>query len=156
MYEVNCGMNMKRYPYRLTWVSIKFEFDSIGPRGVINKVVGYKTKSDNKDLINLSLGDWNEQLRKVDCEAKSGNDDTNMVLATVAATCLAMVDLYPEIQVYAEGATDSRNRLYRMGIVKNWDKIKSILDVEGLRLGRWEPFDPNQNYEAFIAKRKYK
>lgn len=147
-------MNLKRYPYRVKWLSVEFEFDSIGPRGVIKKVVGYRTKIDDEGRINLSLGDWNEQLQLPDHIAESKNRDTDMVLATVAATCIALMNLHPGIEVVAKGATDARNRLYRMGIVKNWDEIQTQLEIEGLKLGAWEPFNPNTNYEAFRARRR--
>lgn len=145
---------MKKYPYRLKWVSVEFEFDSIGPRGVIKKVVGYKTKIDDEGMINLSLGDWNEQLQLPDHESESKNGDTDMVLATVAATCITLMDLHPDIQVVAKGSTDARNRLYRMGIVKNWKEIQTQLEIEGLRLGKWEPFNEKVNYTGFRARRK--
>jgi hypothetical protein len=148
-------MNMKRYPYRLKWVNVQYEFESIGPNGVIKKVVSYCTATRrNEEVVNLALGDWDEQARCFDYKANSKNRDTSMVLATVASTCVNMMFLHPAVRVYAEGFTPARTRLYRIGIVKNWNAIESVLDIEGYRMGKREPFQASINYEAFRAKRK--
>ncbi len=148
---------MRKYQYRLKWLKVQFEFDSIGPRGVIKKIVDYQTRVfRDEEMVNLGLGDWNEQGLYADDRITSNNRDTNMVLATVASTCLNMIELHPSIQLLAEGNTPARNRLYRIGILKNWKEIEMLLDIEGLRSGKWEPFQPSMTYDAFRAKRRQK
>ncbi|HMJ68769.1 MAG TPA: hypothetical protein VK508_07730 [Cyclobacteriaceae bacterium] len=148
---------MKKYPYLLKWVNVVFEFESIGRKGLIKKIIEYQTRTFlGEDVVNLALGDWNEERRYAEDDITSNNGDTNMVLATVASTCVEMMSLHPTIRVLAEGATPARNRLYQIGIVKNWSEIELTADVDGLRFGKWEPFQPNVGYSAFRAKRKQK
>jgi hypothetical protein len=100
-------------------------FVSEGPRGRITKAVIYSQMRGN--LFNLGFGDWNEKLREVDDSIRSNNGDRDKVLATVASTALNFFDQFPKAQIFAEGSTPARTRLYQMGIAHKSIKISTCL-----------------------------
>jgi hypothetical protein len=59
-----------------------------------------------------------------------------------------------EAWVYATGSTKSRTRLYRMGITKYIDDVKSDFHVFGQLEGEWEEFQKDIDYTAFVVRRK--
>ncbi len=83
----------------------------------------------------------------------TNNDDSQKVLATVAATLYAFTDNYPNATV-ATGSTEARTRLYRMGITNNLTDIEKDFVVPGLKEKAWEPFRKNITYGAFLVHRK--
>src|SRR5206468_5388623 len=83
----------------------------------------------------------------------SNNGDSEMVLATVVESVLRFTDENPDAWIYATGSTPSRTRLYRMGISKYLMEIETEFEVYGQRNDRWEEFERNVDYEAFLAKR---
>lgn len=130
-----------------------FEFNSFGPKGRIRKIVQF-TKTNWKDIYNLGFGDKNENTGEVSDFSISNNSDSNRVLATVASSVSAFTIRYPHLWVYATGSTDSRTRLYQIGISRHLDEILLEFEIFGLRENQWIPFSRNINYEAFIIKRK--
>lgn len=94
-----------------------FEFVSEGSKGRIPKLIVFM-ETNLKDFYNLAFGDKDENTGKIDDSVVTNNNDTEKVLATVAAAVLAFTDKYPEAWVYATGSSTSRTRLYRMGINK--------------------------------------
>nr|WP_221409669.1 hypothetical protein [Pseudochryseolinea flava] len=105
--------------------------------------------------FNLGFGDWNEAEARIDDVSTTNNQDTQKVLATVAATVLDFTAAYPDMLVYAEGSTPARTRLYQMGISANLAQIEPILEIYAFKKGvGWEAFQIGTNYEAFMARRK--
>lgn len=51
-------MNLDRYPYRRRDSFLIFEFESVGPKGKINKIARFK--QIRKNLYNFSFGDFDE------------------------------------------------------------------------------------------------
>jgi len=148
-------MNLERYDFSTNETFLDFEFESEGPKGKIKKIVRYSPQNANGiTYFNLGFGDRNEETGKIDDRSVSNNKDRERVLATVAATVLAFTQHFPDVMVYAKGSTQSRTRLYQMGIVANWDEIEPLLEVFGFANGQWERFSKNVNYEAFLVLRK--
>src|SRR5882762_918527 len=87
-----------------------YEFYSEGSRGRIKKIILYEKIGMN--LFNLGFGDWNEELQGLDDSSRSNNGDRDKVLATVAFTALDFTSKFPDAQIFAEGSTSSRTRLY--------------------------------------------
>jgi hypothetical protein len=127
-------------------------FFSEGPQGKIKKGVFYD--QIGKNLFNLGFGDWNEAHQDVDDSSRSNNGDRDQVLATVASTALIFFNHFPNAQIFIEGGTPARTRLYQMGISRNRLEINLNFEVKGLRDKQWELFQEGQNYEAFLIKRK--
>lgn len=149
-------MNQPQYEFQTNESYLDFEFESQGPNGRIKKVVRYSPRNANgKTYFNLGFGDWNEAEGRIDDSSTSNNQDTQKVLATVAATVLEFTAVYPDMPVYAKGSTPARTRLYQMGISAKLAEIEPILEIYALKKGGiWEPFQIGTNYEAFMAWRK--
>ncbi len=62
-----------------------FEFESVGPKGKIKKLVQY-TPTNIKDIYNLGFGDKDETTGDIDDRIVTNNGDSTKVLATVAST----------------------------------------------------------------------
>ena len=143
-----------RYPVKASEDLTSFEFDSIGPKGVIRKVVVYN-EIDLKGYFNLGFGDKDPISGYISDQSISNNNDSNKVLSTVAATLYAFTDFYPNATVIATGSTEARTRLYRMGITNNLIKIQKDFLIFGLNQNsEWELFQKNVTYDAFLVKRK--
>ena len=63
---------------------------------------------------------------------------------------------YPKSMILVKGSTESRTRLYRIGISNNFEEINQNFVVLGYREETWQPFNKNTDYEAFLVKRKKK
>lgn len=146
-------MNLEKYTMDADEELFTFEFNSFGPKGRIRKIVQF-TKTNWKDIYNLGFGDKNENTGEISDFSISNNSDSNRVLVTVASSVSAFTIRYPNLWVYATGSTDSRTRLYQIGISRHLDEIQLEFEIFGLRENEWIPFLRNINYEAFIIKRK--
>ncbi|RYE35793.1 MAG: hypothetical protein EOP42_05725 [Sphingobacteriaceae bacterium] len=130
-----------------------FEFISFGPKGSITKVVRY-TEINIKDFYNLGFGDKEPVTNYISDLSVTNNNDSQKVLATVAATLYVFMDKYPGATVIATGSTQARTRLYQMGIANNLSTIEKDFIILGLNDADWEPFSKNATYGAFLVRRK--
>jgi hypothetical protein len=81
---------------------------------------------------------------------RSNNRDRDKVLSTVAFTALDFTNQFPYVQIFAEGSTSARTRLYQKGIANNLLEINRYFKIEGFVNGEWEFFLRGRNYEAFL------
>ena len=130
-----------------------FEFESIGPRGTIKKIVRY-TEINIKNYYNLGFGDKDPITGFISDLSVTNNNDSKKVLATVAATLYAFTESHPGATIIATGSTEARTRLYRIGIANNLIKIEQDFNILGLTETDWEPFRKNVTYGAFLVWRK--
>jgi len=142
-----------RYDVRTSPDIETFEFDSIGSRGVIRKVVRY-TEINIKNFYNLGFGDKDPLTGFISDLSVTNNNDSNKVLATVAATLYAFTDNHPGVTIIATGSTEARTRLYRIGISYNLTAIEQDFIILGLTQTDCEPFRKNVTYGAFLVRRK--
>lgn len=148
-------MSLKHYIFSTSRSHLDFEFESEGRNGKIKKVVRYSPQNANGiTYFNLGFGDLNKVTGKIDDISISDNQDTQLVLATVAATVLEFTRRFPDALVYAKGSTPSRTRLYQMGISSHWKEIDAVLTIYGYINGEWQPFSKDVNFEAFLAIHK--
>lgn len=145
-------MNLPKYPVNADDEHFLYEFYSEGPRGSIKKTVIYSQIEGN--LFNLAFGDWNEKLQKLDDSIRSNNGDRDKILATVASTAIDFTDRFPQSEIFTEGSTPARTRLYQMGISDNLEEIRKDFEIHGYREQNWVLFRKGINYEAFLIKRK--
>jgi hypothetical protein len=145
-------MKHPKYPVKADDEHFIYEFFSEGPKGNIKKTVIYSQIEDT--LFNLAFGDWNEVLNKLDDSIRSNNGDRDKVLATVASTAIDFTDRFPQAEIFTEGSTPARTRLYQMGIADNLEEISEDFEVQGYIEKEWAPFQKGVNYEAFLIKRK--
>ena len=100
-------------------------------------------------MYNLAFGDKNPGTGDIDDKVVSNNGDSEKVLATVVATVYAFSDKYPDSWIFATGSTKARTRLYRIGIAKYLEEIKSDFEIYGLIENEWELFRKEVEYDAF-------
>lgn len=108
-------MSLSKYPLASSEKMMTFEFISEGKKGLIHKIVKFQP-TNLKGVYNLAFGDKHMKTGEIDDEVISNNGDSEKVLATVSATVYAFTDKYPHTWIYATGSTESRTRLYQMGI----------------------------------------
>src|SRR5690242_19478876 len=85
-----------------------FDFFSKGPKGLIWKTIQFKPTG--KNIIDLSYGDWNELIQKVDDRSRSNNLDRDKLLNTVARAVLEFLEYHPGVRLDACGSTPARTR----------------------------------------------
>ncbi len=142
-----------RYDVKVADDFSAFEFNSIGPKGQIKKIVRY-TEINIKGFYNLGFGDKDPETGFISDLAVTNNNDSMKVLATVAATLYVFTDSHPAATIIATGSTEARTRLYRMGISNNLHDIEKDFLVLGLTENTWEPFRKNVTYAAFLVRKK--
>jgi hypothetical protein len=130
-----------------------FEFDSEGPKGKVRKIIQY-TEINLKNYFNLGFGDKNHKTNAIDDLVVTNNNDSQKVLATVAATLFEFTDHYPEANVIEIGSTLARTRLYRIGITNNLEDIEKDFEISGLKSDTWNKFTKGVEYDAFLVKRR--
>jgi len=146
-------MKLPRYQLRSSENLMTFEFNSIGPKGNIVKLIQY-SETNLKGVYNLAFGDKDLQTGQIDDNVISNNGDSEKVLATVVASVYAFTDQHPEAYVYATGSTLARTRLYRMGISKYLDEVIEDFDIFGEFDGDWNSYEREVDYMSFLVKRK--
>ena len=148
-------MNLPKYPLSSSERMTTFEFTSEGEKGLINKIVRFQP-TNLKGLYNLAFGDKDKLTGVIDDKVISNNGDSEKVLATVVATVYAFTDRYPDALIYVTGSTESRTRLYRIGIAKFIDKAIADFEILGEINDDWEVFQKDVEYKGFLIRRKNK
>jgi hypothetical protein len=130
-----------------------YRFKSVGPKGVVHKVVRYN-ESEIDNLFNLGFGDVDPLTGIEDDLVATNNGDSKKVLKTVVSTLYTFTKHYPDSIVMASGSNSARTRLYRIGISANLDAIEEDFTIWGYYQGDWMPFNIGIPYDAFLVKRK--
>ena len=87
-------MHYPRYDYSAEDELNIFEFDSIGIKGKITKIVQY-TEMSKKGYCNLGFGDLDNTTKEVNDGVITNNGDGQKVLATVVSTLYAFTGKNP-------------------------------------------------------------
>jgi hypothetical protein len=146
-------MKLPRYELIAEKSMMVFEFVSEGQNGNIHKLIKFSPTTID-EVYNLAFGDKDSYTGDIDDHSVSNNGDSEQVLATVVSAVFVFLENHPGAWVYATGSTKTRNRLYRMGIAKYLDQVKSDYLVYGLYNGEWQDFTKDIEYSAFIIRRK--
>lgn len=144
-------MKLQKYELKTGKLLNVFEFTSEGRKGKIPKLIRFE-KTGIKNVYNLSFGD--KSTNSIDDYVISNNGDTEKVLATVGEAVMAFTNKYPLCWIYAEGSTKARTRLYQMGINRYLTEILEKFEVLGLKNNKWEKFQKEYGYDAFLVTRK--
>lgn len=145
-------MHLPRYAYKTNSTFLDYEFESIGPKGKVKKIVRFTEVG--KAVYNLAFGDIDVLTGEISDTIVTNNNDSKKVLSTVAAIVIDFTKEYPESWVLAKGSTHSRTRLYRMGIANHFIEITEIFEVYGLVEVSWVSFERRKDYDAFLIRRK--
>ena len=145
-------LQLDKYSYNSNSSFLDYEFDSIGIKGIIKKVARFTSIGNN--LYNFGFGDLDLQTGEIDDTIVSNNGDGDKILATVAAIIFDFTNHYLEGAVFIKGSTATRTRRYQMGINKFWEQINPVFEIIAYQNEKWEHFKKQENYEAFIGRRK--
>lgn len=143
-------MDYEKYKIKASTSRLKFEFFSIGPKGRIKKQVSFKSFPNAPKVFNIGFGDVDE-TGTINDFVISGNNDSQKILATVSLAIIKFFESYPSCYVYATGSTESRTRLYRIGISNNFEEISKTFVVMGFRNNKWMDFERGEKYDAFLV-----
>ena len=146
-------MKLTNYPLSAEDNLKTFEFISEGPNGLIRKMVQF-TPTNLQGFYILAFGDKDSKTGELDDLAISNNNDTERILATVAATVYAFTDKYSDAWIYATGSTKARTRLYRMGINKYFSQARKDFEILGQTEKHWEAYEKDKDYDGFLVRRK--
>lgn len=148
-------MNLEKYEIIQGPGDSYYEFYSEGPKGRIKKIVRFTLLSEYEDnFYNLFLGDWLESEGRASDTSVSDNKDPEKILATVASIVVHFTASKPQAAIFAQGSTPARTRLYQIGITAHILEIDKGFDIHGFREDKWERFQKNKSYEAFLLRCK--
>ena len=152
-------MNLEGYNVIYSFDYFEYGFYSDGPKGRIKKLVRFQPfTNDAGNFFNLVFGDLDgdEASMFIDDSIVSNNHDTDKILITVAHIVLHFTNLFPNAEIYAEGRTAGRNRLYRMAINRRLKEIKNLFNISGVTEdNEIEPFIGIKNYIGYVVQRKF-
>lgn len=147
-------MYIDKYQLKSEEEFTRFEFISEGPKGAIRKLIEFQQTTD-PETYNLAFGDKHPITGNIDDLAVSNNGDAEKVLATVVAAIYIFLDNHPMAYVYAQGSTQARTRLYRMGINRFYEDVERDFYLYG-RIGEdFITFEAGIEYEGFLVQRKF-
>jgi hypothetical protein len=146
-------MKLERYELAAGKNLTTFEFLSEGRKGRIVKIIQFQ-QMNLENLYNLAFGDKNAETGLLDDLVVTDNGDSEKVLATVVSALYAFTDRYPDAWIYATGSTNSRTRLYRMGINKYYDIVMTDFDIMGESQNEWEVYQFGKDYQVFAVHKK--
>jgi len=141
----------EKYEYQTNSTYLDYEFISLGKKGRIKKVARFNLIQGK--LYNFGFGDLNEVTGEISDTTISNNGDGDKVLITVASIIYDFTETYKGVAVFIKGTTLSRTRRYQMGINQHWIQLKPMFVIWGLINLKWEPFEIDKNYEAFVGAR---
>ncbi len=129
-----------------------FRFTSFGKIEIV-KIVEFQTTLE-EGVYNLAMGDLIGEDFYIDT-SNSNNGDMKKVLTTVVNIVQIYTKKYPDRSVFITGNSETRNNLYQRILRMYYLTFTDEFNIWGyLSKEVKEPFDPNNNYVAFIVKRK--
>lgn len=148
-------MMQAAYPFQLIRPR-RYIFVSTGKRR-IEKIVDFVPLGVN-NFINMGFGDLLPD-GSIDDKANSNNGDIVKIMATVIDILRHFTNQYPNAQIYFEGSTKERTKLYDRILRtyypifnKNFD-IAGIVEIDDdIQIVQYER-SANKTYIAFIIKR---
>ncbi len=109
-------------------VSHQFWFVSTGKRNIL-KCVQLDMMEETEEYYHLSLLDFDHEQGCLREDIVSNNGDTNRVLSTVAHCMIRFLHRFPESKIIFTGNSRSRDRLFRLQMNNQSNKLR-LLDVE--------------------------
>jgi hypothetical protein len=149
------SMMQAAYPYRLIRPK-RYIFISNGKRK-IEKIVDFVPLGVG-NLINIGFGDLSPD-GSFDDKINSNNGDIVKVMATVIEILKHFTNEYPEAEIYFEGSTRERTKLYHRILKTYYVIFSKDFEIAGIQETDHDfearPFDPslNKKYIAFVIKR---
>lgn len=145
-----------RYSVSISSNDNTYEFISIGAKGEVKKIIKF-AETFEENVFALGFGDVDKDGHPND-SIRTNNGDIEKVLTTVAYCCYMFSEKNPDAKILFQGSTNSRTRLYRVGISKYLDVLLKDFVIYGHNPKEdvFELYQKNKHYDAFlVTKRKY-
>ena len=125
----------------------KFQFESIGKKGTIKKIVRF-TKMEER-FWNLAFGDANEQ--DFDDLSISNNQDIRKVIQTVANISHLFLETYPKRKIFISPVDEKRKSLYNFVFRHHYEELQNELVIMANSNNIWSAYNPEERADAFIV-----
>ena len=145
-------MDEKPYLFKSDNAEYTYRFESVSDEKRIQKLV-LLTETDNPTIVNLALLDEMADGELSDTSV-SDNDDMRTVLATVFRIAADFLNRNPNYSITFRGSDDRRNRLYRIVISREIDRLISSYEVYGFNGQTFSLFKNNEVYHGFLIRRR--
>jgi hypothetical protein len=124
-------------------------------KGNIIKAVQFILIDSIEEIYSLGLGDRDPITNQIDDEVVTDNKDTRKVLGTIGEIGRQFLDSKPNAKIVFEGNSESKNRLYRMGINSVLGELNTKYSIFGFREQNltWERFNKKSDYIAFTISK---
>lgn len=141
----------EHYPLSFREDFTYFEFESVGPKGIVRKVIAFEDMGNG--MTNIAFGDkigddWTD-------EAETNNQDLVKVMATVVHAALIYSEKFPQKGMVARPLDKRRKKLYDAIVRRNFDEISKIFEILGFQDGQLGPYSIINDFGAIILFRKY-
>jgi hypothetical protein len=148
-------MILEKYDFTASDEGTYFEFISNGPKGNIIKAVQFILIDSIEEIYSLGLGDRDPITNQIDDEVVTDNKDTRKVLGTIGEIGRQFLESKPNAKIVFEGNTESKNRLYRIGINSVLGELNTKYSIFGFREQNltWERFNKKSDYIAFTISK---
>ena len=140
-------MSYKPYTLHINEDNTRYEFQSLGKRGIFEKVI-IISLLDNP--CNLALLDYDPVTDEYTDLSITDNGDMKEILATVMHAIKLFLTVRPSKLIQFTGSSQSRTRLYQIAINKVHLDLKKDFEIYGWLNEEWVPFEPNLSFESFL------
>ena len=105
-------------------------------------------------IYNLALGDIIQGVENYDNITNNG--DLKIVFGTIANIVIDFTTKYPKAQIVVKSDNPIRQRLYRMNVSNNLEKINKYFNVYGTSNEniQYTKFEKGKNYISILVSRK--
>lgn len=133
------------YPLKADPSLVEFTFESIGPKGRIEKIIQFTPFGDGR--WNLGFADRRDD--KWDDEVVSNNGDLVRVISTVACAAYLFSKKWPKRQIFISPVDEKRKRLYNSIFKRHFQTISATFLILGIDELGIRPFEPAYFYDEF-------
>ncbi len=146
-------IDLDKYTYFTNYNGLDYEFESIGPKGIIKKVARF-SKMKAVNTYNFGFGDLNEATGEIDDSISSNNADHEKIIGTLGNIITDFLSQKINSQIYIEGTDAYRTRFYQIYLNRYFDELNESFIIFGFKDRGWFNFKKGVNYEAFLGRRK--
>ncbi len=127
-----------------------FYFVSEGSRGRILKLIHFTPTRYKR--WNLAFGDYRNGY--LDDQVVSNNDDLQKIMKTIIQAAYDFCEIYPERSIEIVPVDEKRKTLYNAIVRRNFETFSKSFVIKGEKGKRLFAYNPKENYDAFVFRRK--
>lgn len=147
-------MEERKYPFNFVNQELRYEFWSHSEDKKIKKIVIFtKVGFEEDNFYNLALLDElpNGELSDI---SESRNNDMKIILATVFGITNDFLSKNPNAIVVFKGSDERRQRLYRIALNSELEKLQDFFYISGVIDNEYFNFDATLNYDYYLIEKR--